>query len=139
MKVRLHRAYAIGLLVVMLGLLGGCMQRKVEVQKIRDLDFEVLTTEQVGSELSEMIEGRKTEPFRFTYQDGGMLYICVGYGEKPSGGYSITVEQLMEAGNAIYVHTNLLGPTKEDTGVKGTSYPNLIICTRDIDKVVVFE
>ena len=86
-----------------------------------------------------MIEEKKRMPFRFTYEDDGMLYICIGYGEKPSGGYSITVDELMEAENAVYVNTSLIGPDNEDVKVKGTSYPNLIIRTKDIDKAVVFE
>ena len=135
----LHIGYLFGLFLLTAGVLGGCMHREAQIKKIRDLEFEILTEEQVGTELFRMIEEKKQTPFRFTYQEEGMLYICIGYGEKPSGGYSITVDELMEAENAVYVNTNLIGPDKEDTEVGGISYPNLIIRTGDIDKAVVFE
>lgn len=118
---------------------GGCMQKADGITKLRDLDYKIVTAEQAGEELVQMIEEKKALPFRFTYQEEGTLYICIGYGKKPSGGYSITVEELMEADNAIYVDTNLLGPSPEDSEVKGTSYPLLIIRTRDLDKCVVFQ
>lgn len=138
-KEKLHRFQAALSLVIMLCVAAGCMQKEGGVSKLRDLDFEILTQDQVGDELSQMIEEKKVLPFRFTYQEDGMLYICIGYGKKPSGGYSITVDELMEAENAIYVDTNLIGPDKEDSKIKGISYPHLVIRTQDLDKSVVFQ
>lgn len=105
----------------------------------RDLTFQIVTSEQIPTEMIQMIEEKKQTPFSFTYREDKSLYICVGYGEKNSGGYSITVEYLSEAENAVYVKTNLIGPTKEEAKIQGTSYPCLVIQTEDIDKTVVFE
>lgn len=116
-----------------------CQGKKANAQPQKDLDFQIVMMEQVPQEVTQMIEEKKQTPFSFTYKEEKSLYICVGYGEKNSGGYSITVEHLSEAENAVYVKTNLIGPNKEDFQIQGTSYPCLVIQTEDIDKAVVFE
>lgn len=120
-------------------LLYACGLKGEKIAKIRDLNFQIVPLEQTPEELVQLVEEKKSNPFSFTYKDERKLYICVGYGKKNSGGYSITVENLFEADNAVYVDTNLIGPTKEDTKIQGTSYPCLVVQTEDVDKAVVFE
>lgn len=116
----------------------GC-GKKGEVKKIKDLTFQILSREQVGDELAGMLEQKKSKPFKITYQEDGKLYICIGYGRRDSGGYSITVNELFLASNAVYVDTSLMGPDKEEEKIGGTSYPYIIIQTEDMDKTVVFQ
>ena len=47
-------------------------------------------------------EERKAENFKLTYSDKQYLYICIGYGEQETGGYSIAVNELYLTDNAIY-------------------------------------
>ena len=49
------------------------------------------------------------------------------------------VDACYETANAIYVHTNLLGPSKEETVVKTTVYPYVVVKLEYIDKHIVFE
>ena len=67
------------------------------------------------------------------------LYICVGYGEQATGGYSITVKELYLTDNAIYVDTNLKGPSPEELQNPVKSYPYIVLKTENMDKTVVFE
>lgn len=120
-------------------LLSACGEKRTEASRGKDLDFQIVMMEQAPKEVRQMIMEKKQQPFFFTYREEGQLYICVGYGEKSSGGYSITVEGLTEADNAVYVDTNLIGPGTEDTKIQGTSYPCLVIRTKDIDKAVVYD
>ncbi len=123
-------------------LITGCAKEKDPLEKIKDLEFTVLAEENIPEELKSIIEEKKADAFKVTYQDNGFLYICVGYGEQVSGGYSITVNGLYLMENAIYVDTTLLGPDPADTSAakKNTpSYPYLVIKTEFIDKPVVFN
>ncbi len=122
-------------------LLTGCAKEKDPMEKIKDLEFTVLAEENIPGELKAVIEEKKGNAFKVTYQDNGFLYICIGYGEQVSGGYSIVVNALYLTENAIYADTTLLGPDPSDTGVKknSPSYPYIVIKTEFLDKPVVFN
>ena len=93
------------LILVMSGLLCGCQMLDTKEVKLRDLDFVILSEEVLPKELKEIVEERKMEPFKLTYSDADALYICIGYGEQKTGGYSITVDELYLTDTAIYVET----------------------------------
>lgn len=145
MKDHLGKLVKYGICIVgaiTLCLLGGCGEKRDPLEKIKDLEFTVLADENIPEELKAVIEERKDTPFKVTYQDNGFLYICVGYGEQVSGGYSITVNALYLTENAIYVDTTLLGPDPSDpaAGKKNTpSCPYVVIKTEFVDKPVVFN
>ena len=123
-------------------LLAGCGKKTDPMEKIKDLEFTVLGEDNIPEELKTVIEEKKANAFKVTYQDNGFLYICVGYGEQVSGGYSITVNSLYLTENAIYADTSLLGPEPaEGAGMKKSSpsYPYGVIKTEYVDKPVVFN
>ena len=105
----------IGMAVLLsLVLLAGCGKKRDPMEKIKDLEFTVLADENIPEELKAVIEEKKESPFKVTYQDNGFMYICIGYGEQVSGGYSIAVNALYLTENAIYADTTLLGPDPSD-------------------------
>ena len=128
---------------MMLGMvliLSGCGKKEQgQPAKIRDLELTVVAEEMLPAELLTVVTEKKTAPFKFTFQDGNYLYICIGYGEQESGGYSITVEALYLTENAVYVKTCLIGPGADvpNDGVK--SYPYIVIKTEYLDYSVVFD
>ena len=70
------------------------------------------------------------------------MYVCIGYGEQISGGYSIAVNALYLTDNAIYADTTLLGPDPADAAAgkqKAPSFPYIVLKTEFVDKPVVFE
>ncbi len=131
--------YVLGIIV--LCLFTGCAKAKDPLEKIKDLEFTVLAEDNVPEELKKAIEEKKMNAFKVTYQDNGFLYICVGYGEQVSGGFSITVNDLYLTENAIYVDTTLIGPDPADAAPKKNtqSYPYIVIKTEFVDKPVVFK
>lgn len=120
-------------------LLCGCSITEDSGMKLRDLEFTLVSDERMPEELKALIEERKAEEFKFTYADKESLYICVGYGEQSTGGYSIAVNELYLTDNAIYVDTNLLGPSAKEKENPAVSYPYVVIKTEFLDKNVVFE
>lgn len=111
-----------------------------EEEKIRDLDFTVVSSECIPKELLTEIEGKKQEPFQMTFQDGNYLYMCVGYGKQETGGYSICVKDLYLTESSIVLDTTLLGPKETgDKKIPGYSYPYIVIKTEYIDAVVIFS
>lgn len=115
----------------------GCSLMSTEEVKLRDLDFTVLGEEMVPAELATMIEERKADAFKMTYSDNQNLYICVGYGQQETGGYSITVDELYLTEEAVFVQTTLLGPDVSEKGNKTPSYPYIVIKTEYLDRPVI--
>lgn len=126
------------LAMVTMMLFAGCEMLNTEEVKLRDLEFVILSQEVLPKELKDIIEERKKEPFKLTYSDADALYICIGYGEQKTGGYSITVDELYLTDSAIYVETTLLGPG-EQSAKKEPSYPYIVIKTEALDENVVCE
>lgn len=117
----------------------GCAQGEEKVEKLRDLDYTVLGNEEQPETLKQLLEERKSKPFHLSYSEGEFLYICVGYGEQPTGGFSIQVEDFYEGEEVMYVNTTLVGPTTEEQPEEKKSYPILVLKTEYLDKTVVFE
>ena len=128
------------IMVVMAGLFcAGCGILRQEHIKLEDLEFTVLGEEMIPEELGELIAEKKQEPFRFTYSDKTFLYICIGYGEQETGGYSIAVEELYLTDQGVCVSTRLLGPDAEEKSNRTPSYPYIVIKTAYQDTSVIFE
>lgn len=135
MSRKLRLVMVVLMLVVGIGFTG-CK----EEEKVRDLDFTVVSSECVPKELLAEIESKKQEEFQMSFQDGNYLYLCVGYGAQETGGYSICVKDLYLTDSSIVLDTTLLGPKHaEGKKVPGESYPYIVIKTEYIDAVVIFS
>lgn len=130
-------AILIGIYII--GALCGCSLLSSERVRLRDLEFTVLSQDKIPQELAAILEERKAEPFKLTYSDQEFLYVCIGYGEQETGGYSIAVDDFYLTDNAIYVSTTLLGPDANLKNDKTPSYPYLVIKTEFLDETVIFE
>lgn len=119
--------------------LTGCVSEPVKTEKLRDLEFTVLDKLSVPDEFQTLIEEKKEKPFRLTYADAEELYIAEGYGAQLKTGYSVEVTELYETENAIFIHTNLLGPGKEEGTKEITTFPYVVVKLKLIDKNVVFD
>lgn len=126
-------------LLATLVLAAGCVKQEERPQKVRNLELTVVAQDRLPEELLAAITEKKAAPFKFTFQDGAYLYICIGYGEQQSGGYSITVDDLYLADNAIYVQTSLIGPGADVPADGVKSYPYIVIKTEYLDYSVVFD
>jgi len=119
--------------------LTGCAIEKTNRTKVRDLEYHVVTEEEIPEELKTQIEEKKAADFKMTYETPEHLYIVRGYGEQETGGYSIQVVELYLSSNAVFFKSSLIGPRKGENAAKSPSYPYIVIQTEKIDKNVVFE
>jgi hypothetical protein len=136
---RLKIIAALLLIASILPMLAGCKKDEKEIKKIRDLEFTVVEDADLPGELKEIIDEKKEKPFRLHYSNDEALYIVVGYGKQNSGGYSIAVEDLYLTKNAIYIDTNLIGPSQDELVTQGATYPYIVVKLEYMDKKIVFE
>lgn len=128
------------LVVFSMVLFTSCKTKENEdLKKISDLDYTVMDEVDLPEIVLEKIEQDKMESFKFSYSNGEYLYIAVGYGEKPTGGYSIQVEDLYVTDKYVVVKTKLLGPSEDDTVITKTTYPYIVIKTIDAQLPVCYK
>ena len=120
-------------------MLTACGREDTLSDKIRDLEFTVVATENIPNELMIHMENEKAEVFHKTYSDGDFMYLCVGYGEQESGGYSITVDELYLTSEGVYMDTTLIGPAPGEELTRSKSYPYIVVCTEYMDYPVIFQ
>ena len=124
---------------IMAAMLSACGGETEKEEDRNNLEFTVVSEDRLPDELKEILDQKKESAFKLTYADEGYLYICVGYGKRESGGYSVTVNELYETDNAIYVNTNLLGPKAGSSPGTSPSYPYIVLKIEFRDKTVVFD
>lgn len=129
----------IGVAVLAAFLCLACTTEKENETKIRDLEFSIVREEDIPEELKSVIESKKHQIFKLSYEDNGQLYIATGYGEQKTGGYSIQVKELYLSKNAVYFHTELQGPKKEEINNEAKSYPYIVVKTEARDESIVFQ
>jgi len=138
----LFRIKMIACLIVIMGCLlalGGCNEEKTKENKLKDLDFTVLGDNEIPMELKQIIEKYKHEVAKTTYVDMGELYIIICYGDQPTTGYSIQVNELYETENTISIKTTLKGPAKNEQVLKLVTSPYIVVKLENIEKTVVYK
>lgn len=130
----------LAMLMAMMGwTLMGCSASKESKDKVRDLDFTVAGNKDIPEELKKLIAEKQQQPFKLTYSDDQNLFIAVGYGVQPTGGYSISVNDLYLTENSVVINTELKGPEKGENAGTEQSFPYIVIKTEYLENPVVFQ
>lgn len=132
-----NRTKLIITLMVCIAITSACGIEKINNKKTNDIDFTVVAENEIPQEIQQIIEERKEGEFKVTYSDEQYTYIIIGYGKQKHEGYSITVKNLYETKNAIFVKTEFQGP-KEYTNTEVQTYPVIVIKMEYNDKNVIF-
>ncbi len=132
------KGWIVGILFGMCLLTVGCRATEKE-PRVADLDYTVMEEAAVPEELREIIESKKAQPFKLTYSDTQFLYLVVGYGEQPTSGYSIRVNDLYLTETSIYLDADLLGPEKGEATTEQPTWPWIVIKMENRQEKVVFD
>lgn len=133
--------YVMVLCILIASLCISCKEKESKADRVKDLDFTVVQEANIPEELLQIINEKKQSPFKLKYTstDNEYLYIAVGYGTQNTGGYSISVDDLYLATNAIYIDTNLIGPSKEEEVTTALTYPYVVVKLPYQEENVVFK
>ena len=126
-------------LTLFIGTLCACSIKDTSSKKVQDLDYTVVEDEDVPKELKKIIDSKKESVLRLTYTTKDYLYIVAGYGTQPTSGYSIRLNSIYLGENAIYVDTNLIGPSKSENVSQNPTMPYIVIKIEKRDETVVFN
>lgn len=131
-------------IVIMLSLVGCDLGIKLNDlhqgagEKVKDLEYTILSEERIPKELLPLLEERKEAPFELTYSDKEFLYICIGYGRQEYSGHSIVVNNLFLGENGILVDTSLIGPEAGAEKVNTVQFPIIVLKTELVEDVPLF-
>lgn len=134
----MRRIFSVILLICLCSLLWACGNSS-DVENRTDLDFTVVAHDQIPGELQQILDSKKEETFALTYTDGNYLYIAIGAGKQPTGGYSYAIQGLWLADNAICIDVDLLGPNVDEQQKKIPSYPHVVVKLEHRDEPVIFK
>lgn len=135
----MKKAVIVIAIIIFLTGAGGCsLERKEQNVEKTAIDYTVVEDADVPEEFMEVIQGKKSEPFKITFSDKENLFIAIGYGEQPTGGYSITVEEIYQTGDTVEIKTQFAGPVKNEQVAGTITYPYIVIKVEDTDKTVKF-
>ncbi len=118
----------------------GCKRKEQAMHK--EIDFTVCDKTKLPEELVEIIEEKKSKPFKLSYLNNDYMYIVVGYGEVNRQNIKVIVESLYLTDNAVYLETNLISMDEEKNNLpKGETsmYPYIAIKCEKYDLPVVFD
>ena len=74
-----------------------------------------------------MFKSHLQKIFPLFIQLAEFFYLASGYGERPSFGYNIKVNDLYSKGDVLYLDTTLTGPEEGAVVKKAPSYPFIVI------------
>jgi len=138
-KVMLYGAIILIIIAVITIILISCKITGTSSKKVSDLDYTVVEDQDVPTELMKIIDEKKQNSLRLTYSTKDYIYIVAGYGTQSSSGYSIRLNEVYLGQNAIYIDTNLIGPSKGEEVNENATYPYIVIKIEKRDDPVVFN
>ena len=138
------KVWKISICMMLTVLLCACTGNDMMEKKVRDLDFTVVSAEDISEELKSHIDERKEETFTLIYRDGENMYLIVGYGSQEGGVYGIIFNYLYLGEQSVCVSTSLEGPgsgknTESEIGAGTVSYPYIVIKLETLDAPVIFD
>lgn len=134
-----HLLQTVTAVIITLALVG-CEAEKTTSDKLKDLDFTVVGEAEQPDALKDIIAEKSKSAFQISYTIGEELYIAIGYGEQPSGGYSISVNEFYETPDSLFIDTTLLGPGSAENVTDTPTTPYIVIKTENIaDKPIEFK
>ena len=99
------KVWKISICMMLTVLLCACTGNDMMEKKVRDLDFTVVSAEDISEELKSHIDERKEETFTLIYRDGENMYLIVGYAVRKA---AVTALESMiciwESSQSVSVH-----------------------------------
>jgi hypothetical protein len=119
--------------------LSGCNAFDSSSSKVSELDYTVVEDRDLPTELKKLIDSKKENTIRLTYTTKDYIYLVAGYGQQPTSGYSIRVNDVYLGTDAIYVDVDLIGPESGEQVTELPTAPVIVLKMEKRDEPVVFQ
>jgi len=106
---------------------------------VTTLDYTVVEDKDIPQELKNIIDEKKENTIRLTYNTDEYTYAVAGYGTMETSGYSICVNSVALGTDAILIDVDLLGPKPQEQVTKVSTTPYIVLKMEKRDETVVFN
>jgi hypothetical protein len=96
----------------------------------RPIDFEVLDYQEIMDNelLKNFYKSNYMTKGIYSLVDGEWMYVLVAAGEKPTGGYGLTINSITEVSKGTaYIHATLISPEEGSMVIQALTYPTVIV------------
>lgn len=104
-------------------------------QMATPLDYDIIT-DPLPESVYTLVQKNRTKAGVYSISENGYRYIVVAGGEKPTGGYTLSVDGMWETKGAVYVRTTLHVPAPGEMVPQLITYPCAIVRIQDTKKPV---
>lgn len=123
----------------LISFLSGCKLEETDDKKIKDLDYTICDEGNLPDALAQLIQEKKKEPFKLTYNTKDYLYIVMGYGAQDRADLCIQLKELYLTENAIFVDTELNSVEGKELEDDKLTYPWIAVKCELYDVQVNFK
>lgn len=123
------------LLVTVLLFAYGCGEAEETVEVVTPVDIE---DEELPKEIKAWIESSRDQFGGRARVHDGLLYILITYGEKPTGGYVVEIEEIKKQEETLVVTVEFTEPGEDEMVTQAITYPYDLAVVEETDLPVEF-
>ncbi len=133
------KVLVVAMVVVIAYFMTGCSTTDMGSDKVSELDYTVVEDADLPVELKKLIDEKKENTLRMTYTTKDYTYMVVGYGAQETSGYSIRVNDVYLAENAVCMNVSLIGPAADEPVSETKTTPYIVVKIEKREEPVVFK
>lgn len=104
-----------------------------------EVAFETVQLNNAPADIQTTLQQKWLEKSTFTIPSGDHLYIIITRGEMPTGGYSVTIDNIQKQGNELLVTYVTKDPKKDEMVTQAITKPFTIVRTKLTNARVNFK
>lgn len=103
------------------------------------VEYVICKESNLPSQMRELLEEKKKQPCTFTFSNSMYTYLAVCYGSRPYSGYSVKIEECSRTSGALYLRTQLIGPSAREPVVETETFPCLVLRCEKMDILCIID
>ncbi len=119
----LKRLFLVAILAVAVVFAYGCGEAENGEETVEPVEPIEIKEEEIPEEIRAWIEDSRDQFGGRARVHNGLLYILVTYGEKPTGGYVVEIEDIEKQGDTLVVTAEFTEPGEDDIVTQALTYP----------------
>lgn len=116
----------------------GCGKNLAGEEKEK-VEYTICKDSSLPTQLKETLEQMKKRSGTFTYKNSMYTYLVVCYGSQSYSGYSIQIEECSKSKDALYLKTQLIGPSGSEPIMETETFPYIVIRCERTELLCIIE
>lgn len=103
------------------------------------VEYVICKESNLPEQLQELMKEKKKKSCTFTFSNSMYTYLVVCYGSRPYSGYSVRIEECSRTPEALYLRTQLIGPSAREPVVETETFPCLVLRCEKVDILCIID